>query len=402
MSSATIEPWAHELMDGTEVPTEWRIIYGISKPGSGGYPRNFSGTGQGNDYSYLSNLGPEGKVYWFLMEKLQKKVHGLYEKVPRYTDKDLEELVSRHKKDFVTSNIRLEDLYNSRKTATLQALPEMTLSKWHYGRTVLMGDAAHKVLYTWRTNSFLTPLTHDSQFNPIGGQGGATAIEDAAVLANLLYKLHRSRTSKDSKFTDQEVTTVFTEYQNTRFARAQGLQHKSHKVQDMSARQGFLMKFMSDYVMPYQGQDAILEAMTGSFKHAARIDFLDVPHQPHIIPFDDELPARPLNEPEFVWPLFVVTALAMIVAGLKTVVPPTGAAPPDHFLGLPIQERFTGIEGVDKAFGSAGPVFSKSLSWDDVGFSLQTFYLLFLLFPIFVVWYTEAYRRASKWSLISW
>jgi 2-polyprenyl-6-methoxyphenol hydroxylase-like FAD-dependent oxidoreductase len=47
------------------------------------------------------------------------------------------------------------------------AIESLELTRWHHGRVVLIGDAAHAS-------------------SPMMGQGGCMAIEDAAVLAELL------------------------------------------------------------------------------------------------------------------------------------------------------------------------------------------------------------------------
>ncbi|KAF9177802.1 hypothetical protein BGZ49_005494, partial [Haplosporangium sp. Z 27] len=55
-------------------------------------------------------------------------------------------------------------------------LEEKLFKTWHHGRTVLIGDACHKL-------------------HPAGGQGGRNAIDDAVVIANCLYFLKDSSES---------------------------------------------------------------------------------------------------------------------------------------------------------------------------------------------------------------
>ncbi|KAF9896587.1 hypothetical protein BX616_007163, partial [Lobosporangium transversale] len=64
-------------------------------------------------------------------------------------------------------------------------LEEKLFETWYHGRTVLIGDACHKV-------------------HPAGGQGAAVAMQDAVVLANWLNVL----TSKSVK----DVEKIFKEY----------------------------------------------------------------------------------------------------------------------------------------------------------------------------------------------
>ncbi|KAG0272377.1 hypothetical protein BGZ95_011877 [Linnemannia exigua] len=69
-------------------------------------------------------------------------------------------------------------------------LEEKVFDTWYSGRTVLLGDACHKI-------------------HPTSGQGGITAMHDAIALANLLYALPSS--------TNSEVTTIFEEYRAERY-----------------------------------------------------------------------------------------------------------------------------------------------------------------------------------------
>ncbi|KAF9539245.1 hypothetical protein EC957_005623 [Mortierella hygrophila] len=68
-------------------------------------------------------------------------------------------------------------------------LEEKVFKTWYSGRTVLIGDACHKL-------------------NPAGALGAVTAMHDALALANLLYAMPTG--------TSQDVTKVFNEYQKER------------------------------------------------------------------------------------------------------------------------------------------------------------------------------------------
>ncbi|KAG0079568.1 hypothetical protein BGZ90_002256 [Linnemannia elongata] len=69
-------------------------------------------------------------------------------------------------------------------------LEEKIFKTWHHGRTVLLGDACHKL-------------------NPSAGQGAITAMHDAIVLANQIYALPTN--------TSKAIHKAFTEYQAERY-----------------------------------------------------------------------------------------------------------------------------------------------------------------------------------------
>ncbi|KAF9389020.1 hypothetical protein CPC16_006107 [Podila verticillata] len=72
-------------------------------------------------------------------------------------------------------------------------LEEKIFSTWHEGRTVLLGDACHKL-------------------NPYGGAGALTAMHDAVALANWISTLQRPKLA--------EIEKIFAEYQAERLPAA--------------------------------------------------------------------------------------------------------------------------------------------------------------------------------------
>ncbi|KAG0199096.1 hypothetical protein BGX33_011879 [Mortierella sp. NVP41] len=94
-------------------------------------------------------------------------------------------------KDSKGINVTLGDLYDRTPKDLISKvmLEEKVFDTWYSGRTVLMGDACHKI-------------------HPSGGQGGVTAMHDAIALANLLYALPSS--------TSEEITKIFEEYKTER------------------------------------------------------------------------------------------------------------------------------------------------------------------------------------------
>lgn len=137
-------PGHFPVSERSNVPTEYCCIFGISRP-TEKFPKYCSQTAQGRGYSYLVATGPNHRIYWFLFKKLANKTHGLYEKIPRYTDKQRDALAAEHAMDCITESLTFGELYAMRTTATLQALPEVVFKKWYYKRIMTIGDAAHKV-----------------------------------------------------------------------------------------------------------------------------------------------------------------------------------------------------------------------------------------------------------------
>ncbi|KAG0239281.1 hypothetical protein B0O80DRAFT_489464 [Mortierella sp. GBAus27b] len=80
---------------------------------------------------------------------------------------------------------------------SLILIEEKLFKTWHHGRTVLIGDAAHKM-------------------HPSSGQGGVNAMQDAVVLANCLYEI----SGGDKPVTADMITGAFKEYKKQRLPHA--------------------------------------------------------------------------------------------------------------------------------------------------------------------------------------
>lgn len=96
-----------------------------------------------HSFSYLVLTGPGGRVYWFLFVKLPIPLYG--NDIPRYTKDDEARLAQAHALDQVTTTVRFGHIYEARTSSTLTPLHEHVFQKWHFGRIMTIGDAAHKV-----------------------------------------------------------------------------------------------------------------------------------------------------------------------------------------------------------------------------------------------------------------
>lgn len=64
---------------------------------------------------------------------------------PRYTAQDAEKAAASVADLPINETMVFADLWSKRHRAQLADIEEGVLSRWHYGRSVLVGDAAHKV-----------------------------------------------------------------------------------------------------------------------------------------------------------------------------------------------------------------------------------------------------------------
>ncbi|KAG0251059.1 hypothetical protein DFQ27_009028 [Actinomortierella ambigua] len=93
---------------------------------------------------------------------------------------------------------------------------------WHEGRTVLMGDAAHKLI-------------------PAGGQGANQAILDAVCLANLLHEMPSSSL--------EDIKRVFTKYSEIRSPPAKKAVEGSAQLSKLMINQGWFADILRSLVL---------------------------------------------------------------------------------------------------------------------------------------------------------
>lgn len=97
----------------------------------------------GRGRSQLVASGPEGRVYWFLFEKLPEVKRG--KGIPRYTKEDEAEFVKKNYDVPITDKISFGNVYDHRLTSTLTPLHEFVYKRWFYKRIITIGDSVHKV-----------------------------------------------------------------------------------------------------------------------------------------------------------------------------------------------------------------------------------------------------------------
>ncbi|GJJ71387.1 hypothetical protein EMPS_03737 [Entomortierella parvispora] len=99
----------------------------------------------------------------------------------------------------------LGDLFEMTPKGTISKvyLEHKMYTTWYYKRSVLLGDACHKML-------------------PAAGQGAVNALQDAVILANCLYDLEdvsqESVTAAFKRYYDQRYTHAKTQFENSELA----------------------------------------------------------------------------------------------------------------------------------------------------------------------------------------
>ncbi|KAL0253203.1 hypothetical protein SLS55_010175 [Diplodia seriata] len=350
-----ISPGYIPRSEHTAMSCDYGCIFGISRPVEGIDPHSIH-TVLNKDHSHLVIAGPGARVYFFLFVKLNRTYHP---DIPRFTKEDEEALARKYQDDPITETVRFRDIYKGRTASVLTALPEYVFKKWHFGRIITIGDAAHK-------------------FEPISGQGGNNAIETAAALTNALQTALESH---PHGLKESDISSAFEQTQRLRTSRSTQLVSEAHIQQRIEAMENPFFGWLACSVLPKLHLETHLRRWTDPAVPAVRFNGLSVPKRGRFVPYEDELPHRPLRGG---WvSMLAMSSLFAVLAWMQIATLPTlrqvlvgcskfDAASPAHILaGL---------------CSSSGP--SQVPHWSSLP-------------PVYVIWTAEGYRNGNCRSPVS-
>lgn len=134
--------WKYWLTLVKALPATYACIFGISK-GVKGIEKGTMNSVFNEHYSYLVPSGPGDLTYWFLVRNMGKTYYGA--DIPRFTKEEEETFAMEHLDDQITPTLQFSALYKSKIASAYSSLPEYVYKRWHFQRTMTIGDASHKV-----------------------------------------------------------------------------------------------------------------------------------------------------------------------------------------------------------------------------------------------------------------
>ncbi|VUC26567.1 unnamed protein product [Clonostachys rosea] len=257
--------------EDARVPAFTKCVFGISKRPKN-YPKASQQSTLNSGYSYYCIAAPGNRVYWFLFVQFSVAKYG--QDVSKFTKNDEEKLVTQHLDDQILENVKFRDLYENRIVSTFTPLQTYVFDKWHYQRIITIGDSAHKV-------------------DPVTGQGGNGAIESGAVLVNALL---RKFDDCSSVLNQDDLESVLAQVRTSRFDRAQNAVEQGYWLQNAFTKRTIMGKFIARYLMPTLGTFGVLYRGVEFCAPSTSLERLRIPRRPHAVPFEDELPAKPLKK----------------------------------------------------------------------------------------------------------
>nr|BDO47155.1 FAD-dependent monooxygenase BrvE [Penicillium bialowiezense] len=246
--------------------TEYACVFGISESVSG-LRAGEQITSLNDGHSFLVFPGKNNRIFWFLLWKLDKVYK--YPHAPRFSTSDAEELCRKHSDDRIWKDVRFGDIWQKREVFSMTGLEEHVFETWHSDRVVCIGDSMHKMA-------------------PNTGQGANCAIEDAAVLANLLHDALKTE-QVGSRLSDQKMRAILQTLNATRLYRVREIYKGARFVVRLHARHSLFLRLLGRYYVPRSGD---LPANTASKVIAGSADLKFLPPSQRLGPGWEKFQAK--------------------------------------------------------------------------------------------------------------
>ncbi|KAI5927509.1 FAD binding domain protein [Camillea tinctor] len=361
------------------VPCFYRCSFGIAQ-NVDGYVTGEQNNIRAQGWSGLVISGPENRVYWFIFDRLPKPRYG--SSIPSYTKEDEAQFVKEFWNCTITDKVTFGQIYSKKLSSTLTPLHEIVYEKWFFNRIMLLGDSVHKP-------------------NPISGQGGNGAIESVAELVNAILRMRDARPGGLAGLTDNEINKIFEQTQAARYEREKGLIAQAHDLQSLSAYENHMRsKIMWELIAPNMGEDLGLSYFSIPIVGGARLEQLPVPPRGRMVPYTDELPAKPQKGAigYMMGICFSAAMVSLVWLASKSLRVPLG--------GL---SSWNGETAISRPWSGVGngffrvlvSVFSYVLEADSVAVRLHIIYFLSQLATPALMYTIDGYRKGNRGTLLS-
>ncbi|KAJ5440513.1 Monooxygenase FAD-binding [Penicillium cf. griseofulvum] len=216
--------------------------------------------------SYLCQSGHEGKFYFFVFIKNKQKT--VDQSIPRYTAEDEQAVVDEYGEDIIRPGITFGDVYKRRRHAVLVPLHEYYVHHCIYGE----GTA-----------------NHDYSSTPLTGQGGNSAIEDAALLGDLLKEALQTEPCP----TSATLQVAFADFQQQRRPRTKFLLEGASGLQALEALENPFLKLMALKVVGKMSVDQLAPLFAECHSPGHILRYLPEPSHRGVVARDADIAATP-------------------------------------------------------------------------------------------------------------
>ncbi|KXH41674.1 hypothetical protein CSAL01_09925 [Colletotrichum salicis] len=258
--------------DRQNIPCEHACIFGTAKPMAGVAPGQVVGaSGKGTVAGCMGGPGGEVFVFWFWTLPEGQRSYPIDE-IPRFTDEDKQREFDRSVDALVADNgLRFREVVENLEYSGVTALPHFVMRRWHYGRIVILGDAAHK-------------------FNPLVGQGGNSCIESCASLVNALQeqKIIGKGTSGAVTWKLLTLSKAFVAVEEQRVERLAFMVERCQEAMRMSAWDTWKGRLVHQYIAPLMPLAKWLDFYSDQIAGGLSLKGVKPPSSGHEWPYSEE------------------------------------------------------------------------------------------------------------------
>ncbi|KAJ9608714.1 hypothetical protein H2200_006485 [Cladophialophora chaetospira] len=377
------EPSLLDPADKTAMTSEYRCMYGVSKPTAGLDRSEDMGIFNqvlGHDLSFLHSNDKSGRVFWFVFDKMDK-VHQI-PSVPRFTDDDAAALAERSASVQMNDKVKFADLWENRLAVHLVPLEEALFRHWTWGRLVCLGDSVHK-------------------FTPNAGQGGNNAIESAAALANVIHQLAHQTPLPSQKAVEEALKS----FHQRRLPRVETTAKVTRLLTRLEALKGAKEELLAFSVLPRVG-DWLIDRVALSTVGAEMLDFLPAPPRSYAGTMRFNKSYGPGTMQPFFSRVFIALPLLVLSFVANRILQNIIAQP---LITAKVAQSVTSgqieyngqswdLPTLLNPFGLLVTVFSPAVLNIDPVQRAQAATFLTDLGPIWLIWILEAHRRTNAFK----
>lgn len=241
---------------------------------------------------------------------------------------------------------------------------------------------------------------------PNMGQGGNSAIESAASLANHLTQLVRD--SSKGEITLEDVKSCLNKFQTARQPRAEGICTKANALTRLEACATLKDRLMALYLLPYKRSYSI-DRMTKIFLGAERLEY--IPLTPRASNCTMPLHTQPEEDKETTWMRAIsTTPLIGCAMAANSIMGSTMGGLWPHLMSILRQGLWTASNGetvsltrslynvpfLDQLFSPLITCFLPSISGSDAVSRSQMFSFLVDCGPVYTIWLLESCRQGKS------
>ncbi|KAI0170807.1 hypothetical protein BJ166DRAFT_204486 [Pestalotiopsis sp. NC0098] len=294
------DPMAIPKCDRENIRCEHACIFGTAKPMPDVKPGEVVGAcSEGTSAGLM--VGPKKELFTFWFWQLPEEMRTCtIDTIPRFDEEEKKRQLARAADTIMAdSGLRFQEVVDNLQYSVVTALPHFVLRRWHYGRMIVLGDAAHK-------------------FNPLVGQGGNSCIESCASLVNALQTTLKTQPSTNPEaWSVPALSNAFTAVERQRISRLVDMVDKCQEAMRNAAMESPRRRFMYKYIVPLLPLSQFVNFYSDLVTAGIRLDDCDLQPRIHEWLYDDEQPkkhrSKGIDATQVVTTVGLVTAAAAIL-----------------------------------------------------------------------------------------